>query len=221
MVKTGRWLSEAWLIVQQDLGTYVLLALIVGVGNSITGGLLYGPLMGGFYWIVLRKLREPGYTPQVGDIGKGFEMFVQTFLAGLVGGIIASLGGIACGIGAIVTTALVMFALPLVVDRNMEFWPAITTSIDKVKANWLEFSLFVLVLGLIQMLGAIVCVVGVLITTPLCTVTLALAYRDNFGLAGGAVGPEAPQAPYVPPSSQAPPTPTEPPSPTSPPSTPG
>lgn len=43
VVKTGEWLSEAWSIVQQDLWTYVLLALIVAVGNSVTGGLLYGP----------------------------------------------------------------------------------------------------------------------------------------------------------------------------------
>lgn len=218
MVKTGEWLSEAWAMVQQDLWTYVLLALIVALGNSITGGLLYGPLAAGFYLIVIRKLREPGYVPQVGDIGKGFEIFVPTFLAGLVGGIIAGLGGIACGVGAIVTTALVMFAVPLVADRGMDFWPAIMASIDKVKQNWLGFSLFVLVLGLVQMLGAIACVVGVFVTTPVVMVAIVLAYRDNFGLAGG-VAPAAPQAPYVPPTPTEPPSPT-PPSPTPPPSVP-
>ncbi|MGD9496812.1 MAG: hypothetical protein AB7Y46_10970 [Armatimonadota bacterium] len=132
-------------------------------------------------------------------------MFLQTFLAGLVGGLIAGRGGIACGIGAVVTTALVMFAIPLVVDRGMEFWPAITESINKVKANWLGFSLFVLVCGLVQLLGMIACVVGMFITMPVVTVAMALAYRDNFGLAGRAAA-AAPQAPTAAPPSPTPPS---------------
>ena len=114
-VKIGDWLSEAWTIISEDLVTHILLALIVWLGTGITGGLLSGPLMGGYLWIVFKKMKDPSYTPQVGDIAKGFENFVQLLLVGIVAGIIASVGVIACGVGVFFTSALVILALPLVV----------------------------------------------------------------------------------------------------------
>ncbi|NLO05979.1 MAG: hypothetical protein GX131_09165 [candidate division WS1 bacterium] len=79
-VKIGDWLSEAWNIVSQDLVTHILLALIVGLGSGITGGILSGPLMGGYLWIIFKKMKDPSYVPQVGDVSKGFENFVQLLL---------------------------------------------------------------------------------------------------------------------------------------------
>ena len=134
-VKIGDWLSEAWTIISEDLVTHILLALIVGLGSGLTGGLLSGPLMGGYLWIVFNKMKNPSYTPQVGDVGKGFENFVQLFLVAIVGGIIASLGVIGCIVGVFFTSALVVLALPLVVERNMAFWPAISESMSRTKQS--------------------------------------------------------------------------------------
>lgn len=219
MVKTGEWLSEAWSIVQQDLWAHVLIFLVVGLVSSIP---LLGPaMMAGYIMIVLRKLRNPAYTPAVGEVFEGFQLFVPALLVGIVGGIIANLGLIACIVGVFATTALVMFAMPLVVDRKLDFWPAIQESMDKVKPNLFPWSMFVLLVGLVYMLGAVLCGVGILVTGPIAVVALMIAYRETFGLSGeAAVGPAAPQAPYVPPTPQVPPTPTEPPSPTPPPSVP-
>jgi hypothetical protein len=207
MVKIGDWLSESWELISEDLVTHIILALIVGLGSSITGGLLWGPLMGGYLWIIFKKMKEPAYTPEVGDIGKGFEDFVQLFLVGIVGGLIASLGAIACGIGALFTGALVVLALPLVVEGGMSFWPAITESIDKTKQKLMSWVLFVLVVGLLNALGGAVAV-GFLITVPITAGMLALAYRDNYGLQGSAAGPTEPTAPEGPTAPQPPSSPT-------------
>ncbi len=185
MVKTGDWLSEAWQIISEDLVTHIILALIVGLGSSITGGLLNGPLIGGYLWIVFNKMKNPGYKPEVGDIGKGFENFVQLFLVGIVGGLIASLGVIACFVGVLFTSALVVLALPLVVERKMDFWSAITESMKKTRENLMGWVLFVLVLGLINAVGGAVAV-GWLITLPLMVVAIAIGYRDTYGLSGAA-----------------------------------
>ncbi len=194
MVKTGEWFSEAWQLISKDIVTHLILGLIVGLGSSITGGLLWGPLMGGYLWIVFRKLRDPEYTPEIGDVGKGFEMFVQTFLVGIVGGIIAALGILGCFVGVFVTSALVVLALPLVVEGGMDFWSAITASISKTKENLMGWILFVLAVGLVNAIGGAVGI-GFIITVPLSAALMAIAYRDTFGLSGAAAGPVAPQAP--------------------------
>ena len=207
MVKTGDWLSEAWQIVSGNLVTHIILALIVGLGSSITGGLLSGPLICGYLWIILREMKEPSYTPEIGDVGKGFENFVNTFLVGIVGGLIAAVGGILCGVGVILTAPLVIFAFPLVAEGKLGFWPAITDSINTVKKNYGAWIVFTLVLALINAVGGLV-VVGWLITYPITIVAIALAYRETYGIATDA-GPAADE-PVVPPTPEAPESPSTP-----------
>ncbi|MGC9317779.1 MAG: hypothetical protein ACP5KN_07075 [Armatimonadota bacterium] len=197
MIKTSDWLSDAWAMFAENPVVHIVLTLIVAVGSSITGGLLAGPLICGYIWVVIRQMEDPGYDPQIGDIGKCFENFVQTFLVGIVGGIIAGIGGVLCGIGAILTAPLVMFAFPLVAHRQMGFWEAIQTSIAKVMENYGGWIVFALILGLINAAGGLVAV-GWLITYPLTIVAVVLAYRDNFGL-GGAQPDQAPEGPLTPP----------------------
>lgn len=202
MVKTGEWLSEAWQMISGNLVTHIILTLIVGLGSSISFGLLAGPLICGYLWIILRGMKEPSYEPQIGDVGKGFENFVNTFLVGIVGGLIASIGSLLCGIGVILTAPLVIFAFPLVAEGKKAFWPAITDSISTVKQNYGGWIVFTLVLGLINAAGGLVAV-GWLITYPITLVALALAYRDVYGVAGAGgvdepVAPSAPEPPSAP-----------------------
>jgi len=201
MIRTGEWISEGWELVKQDLVLHIVLMLIVGAAGTATAGILQPMLMCGYIYIIIRKLQEPGYSIEIGDIGKGFEVFVQALLAGIVGGLISMLGLIGCVVGVFVTTALVMFAMPLVMDRRMEFWPAIQASMDKVKEDLMGWAVFVLALSGVNLLGALVCGVGTLVTGPITIVALVLAYRDNFGFAGAATDAATQPAP--------PPTPTQ------------
>ncbi len=219
MVKTGEWISQGWALVKEDLWTHVLLIIIVSLGSSVTSGILAGPLLAGYYWILLRKLSDAGYRPAIGDVGKGFEVFLHSLLAAIVGGLIAPLGAIACVVGVFVTSALVLFAVPLVMDRRMDFWAAITASVEQVKQDLVAWSVFVLVLGLLQLLGALICGVGVLVTYPIALAATAIAYRDVFGiqLAEAPAGPTTmgppPAGPQVPPMAPPPPPATPPPPP--------
>ncbi|MCD6360735.1 MAG: hypothetical protein J7M38_07700, partial [Armatimonadetes bacterium] len=181
--------------------------IVVGLLSSVP---FIGPAMlAGYFLVIFRKLRGEK-QPAVGDVFEGFQMFVPALLVGIVGGFIGQLGIIACIVGVFATQALVLFAMPLVVDRKMDFWPAIQMSMDKVKENLVAWSVFVLAIGALQLLGAIVCVVGTLVTAPIAMVAIALAYRDNFGIQGaaGAGAAAPPSAPQVPPT--VPPTPPSP-----------
>ncbi len=195
MVRTGEWLSEAWEVFKQDTWMHILLALIVGVGGSVTGGILYGPLMCGYYYVVLNKLRNPSYSPELNDLGKGFDVFLHALVASLIIGVFVNVGASACFVGSIVVAAFLVFAYPLIMDKKMDFWPAIETSFNKAKDNWLGFSLFMLALLGINLAGALLCGLGLLVTGPLTFIATAIAYRDNF-LTQTQV-PDIPEAPNV------------------------
>ena len=199
MVKTGDWIKQGWELVKQDLGMHIVICLVLFlISGTGIGELLLPTLMCGWMWVFLQKMRDPNYKVAIGDVfSKGFEVFVPSLVAGLLIGLFSSLGAIACFVGSIVVYALLMFALPLIIDRRMEFWPAIQLSLETTQANWFPWSLFVLVLGLLQLAGAIPCGLGLLITLPIQVAAITIAYKETFGAADAA--PAAPEAPAAPP----------------------
>lgn len=76
------------------------------------------------------------------------------------------------------------FAIPLVVDRQFEFWPAMETSRRIITRNWFGFFGLILVIGLINMVGACLCGIGLLVTAPFSACAIVAAYRNIVGLSG-------------------------------------
>jgi len=76
--------------------------------------------------------------------------------------------------------AFLMFGLFLIVDENMEFWPASMESVNKVKTNFWPFLALSVVSSIIGSIGAILCGIGVVITAPIQATILTVAYRDIF-----------------------------------------
>jgi uncharacterized membrane protein len=85
-------------------------------------------------------------------------------------------------VGAIYLGVSYFFAIPLVIGRRMEFWPAMEASRKLVSKNWFSVFGFGFVLGLINFGGALLCFVGLLITVPLTTCAIAAAYERIIGL---------------------------------------
>jgi uncharacterized membrane protein len=191
LVKTGEWVSKSWELVKQDLGMHIVICLVIGlISGTGLGGLIAPALTCGWMWIFLQKMRNPSYKVSIGDMfSKGFEVFVPSLVAGILIGLFSSVGSIACGVGSIVVYGLLILAMPLIIDKRMDFWPAIQLSFETTKANWLAWSLFALVLGLLYMLGVIVCIVGVLVTTPIAVGAIVMAYKDTFPESGPAPTP--------------------------------
>ncbi len=184
-VKTGEWISEAWELLKQDFWMHALIALIFAAVNSTgLGYLIIGPLTCSYVYIIISKLKKPGKPLDINHLSKGFDVFVDSFVAWLLIGLFASLGLIACLVGSIVVSALLIFALPLIMDRGMSFWDAICASWDKTKGDWFAVSLFVLVLSLLcGLISLLTCGIGYFVAFPLMQIAIVLAYRDNFGLA--------------------------------------
>ncbi|HYG35378.1 MAG TPA: GYF domain-containing protein [Clostridia bacterium] len=73
-----------------------------------------------------------------------------------------------------------IFSLPLIIDRRMEFWPAMETSRKMVRKHWwLVFGL-VVITSLISLAGFLACCVGLVVTLPIGFGALMYAYEKIF-----------------------------------------
>jgi uncharacterized membrane protein len=177
--QTGRWIGEGWRLVKEDLGNYVLLAVVFTVLNAVVPLILQGPLLVGFHIFTMKKLA--GRQPEFADLFKGFNYFVPALVATIVIAVFTFAGTLLCIIPGLVVAAMYKFTYLFIVDKRMDFWPAMQASHSIVKQDYFGFTMFLLALVGVNILGAICCIVGIFITIPLTFAAITVAYRDIVG----------------------------------------
>jgi uncharacterized membrane protein len=175
----GRWIGEGWEMVKADMGNFLVLALIFSAINGMIPMLLQGPLMVGFHLFCLKKLYSR--PAEFGDMFKGFNFFVPALVASLLIGLFTVLGAIACLVGALVVSAMYGFTYLFILDKRMDFWPAMQASHAVVKNDYFGFTMFVLLMALVNFLGILCCIVGVFITMPVGIAATTIAYKELVG----------------------------------------
>jgi uncharacterized membrane protein len=94
--------------------------------------------------------------------------------------LVALLGSVVLIVPVIYLSIGWLFTLPLIIDKRMEFWPAMSASRRMVgKHWWLVFGLSV-VCGLINAVGFIACCVGIFISLPIMFGAMMYAYERIF-----------------------------------------
>lgn len=176
---TSRWLGQGWDLVQQDLGVFVLLALVAGLLSSVVPIVLQGPMAAGFHIFCMKKLL--GRRADFADLFTGFSFFVPTLVASLLITIFVSVGFMFCILPGIVLAAMYQFTYLFIVDKRLDFWPAMQASYEIFKRDYVGFSLFVLAMGLLNLAGILLCIVGVLFTIPITMAAVTVAYREIAG----------------------------------------
>ena len=73
-----------------------------------------------------------------------------------------------------------LFSYALVIDRGLEFWPAMQLSRKVVNMNLGGWFLFILVLGLLSMAGVLALCVGIFVVLPVSMCSLMVIYEDIF-----------------------------------------
>lgn len=177
--QTGRWIGQGWEMVKSDLGSYVLIAVVVIALNGAVPLILQGPLAVGFHLFCIKKMlhRPAG----VGDIFKGFNFFAPALVASLAISLFVFGGSLLCIIPGLVLAAMYKFTYLFILDKRMEFWPAMQASHAVVKNDYFGFTMFLLALVAVNVLGALCCLVGLLVTTPLTVAAITAAYREVVG----------------------------------------
>lgn len=188
-VKFGDWIQKGFDLYKDNIGLLIVVNLIAVLISAATLGILAGPMAVGTILVTLAVLDKRQPAPQVGEVFKGFEFFLPSFLFVLILAVVmivvsVILNLIPC-VGQILSMlfvygvqALVMFALFNIADRKMDIVPAVQASVDLVKRNFWPFLGFSIVASILGSLGAIACGIGIVVTLPIYYCILAVAYRD-------------------------------------------
>jgi hypothetical protein len=202
--------SFVFLLIQIALGGFAqipLIGVVGGIASFILSGPLYGGL---YCFFLRHIRHEPvdlgtvfaGFRIQFGQLLLGYVVAVILIsLAALPGVAVMAYPGywifvhhtatasqvlwIAAGfILLLIPVAYLIvswvFALPLIVDQRLDFWPAMEASRKLVgKHFWTNLGLLV-VCGLIKVLGICVCCVGGFISWPISVGALMYAYERIF-----------------------------------------
>jgi len=192
MVKFGEWIEAGFSLYKENFVVLVLANLVAVILSAVTLGILSGPMFAGLVLIILACLDKKEPKAEIGDVFKGFDYFLDSFLFVIIWGAISIaitllLNFIPCAgqvlsmFVSIIISTLVMFGIFLIVERKMSFWPASMASINLVKTNFFPFAGLMIVAGVLGYIGALACGIGMIITLPIGACILAVAYRDLFG----------------------------------------
>jgi uncharacterized membrane protein len=173
----GRWLSEGWQLVFADLGNYVLMALVFCIFNSVP--LIQGALITGFHIFTMKKLT--GRNADIADLFKGFNFFVPTLVASLLIAIFTFLGTLAFIIPGLVIAAMYKFTYLFILDKRMDFWPAMQASHAVVRNDYFGFTMFLILAVLLNIVGFCFFLVGLLVTIPVTFAAITVAYKELVG----------------------------------------
>ena len=173
----GRWIGEGWALVKADLANYVVISLLFVVLSGVP--LIQGPLIAGFHIFTMKKLM--GRNAEFADLFKGFNFFVPALVASLLIGLFTFAGTLLCIIPGLVVAAMYKFSYLFIVDKRMDFWPAMQASHDVVKNDYFGFTMFLILAFLVNVLGFLCCIVGMFVTIPLTFAAITVAYKEIVG----------------------------------------
>ena len=162
-----------------ELGLFMGMTLVYAVVASVGSFLTQGPMQCGFHIVCMKKIVR-GRT-EIGDLFLGFNFFVPALLAALVIGLLGFIGFLLCIIPGLVIASMYKFTYLFIVDKRMDFWPAMQASHSVVKNDYVGFVLFLLGLVGLNIIGFCCLLIGLLITVPISFMAITIAYRELVG----------------------------------------
>lgn len=178
-------------------GTMPVLGIVMNV-------ILSGPLLGGLYLLNLKLLR--GEDASIGDVFEGFNRcFSQLMLGQIMVMMLTLLGAmvfivfysitlvfrskiilLVCSpiafaglLPAIYLAVCWAFTLPLIIDKNLDFWSAMELSRKKVGMHFWPACALVVIGGIVTLVSSYF-IIGALIVLPIYIASVTQAYEDLF-----------------------------------------
>jgi len=163
-----------------------------------TGGIIVS-IIGFLVSLVVMGAIQSAYIAGMLDIANGQPVTIGSFfkprgignviVASFLSGLITGIGVFLCIAPGIIASIMLIFTVPAVVDRNLPGIDGIVTSFNIAKANFGPVALTWLSTVGVVVVGALLCLVGLLVAYPVAMLITVYAYRR---LSGGAVAPLTP-----------------------------
>ncbi len=166
-------LKNSWNVVKENIVTFAVALLITVIGSILIVTL--APLVYGFTSMAIKAAR--GERIEINDVFVGFNKddFIRSWTFMLVYLIVAGILGQIASILSTIVAILVMFTMPLLVIKGYGGIDGITESIEIVKTAPVESIVVYVIMLVLNMIGAILLGIGLLVTAPISTVFLAYA----------------------------------------------
>lgn len=185
----GSYLKTGWHLFKQYPGGFIgftALALLIQLGLGCLPKVgwmvvfIQYPLMFGFVAVSARVMQGEG--AHFGDFFQGFRFFLTLLLLGVVSQILIALGLLLLVVPGVYLMVGYMLAPWFVLDQRVGFWEALKLSRRTVQPHWFELFGLLLMIILINLLGALALGLGLLVTIPVgwCAITAAYATMVGF-----------------------------------------
>jgi uncharacterized membrane protein len=160
------------------------LASRIPIISTLASFVVSPPLMAGFY-IVAFRIRDQQEV-EFSNFFDGFKAFlVPLVVASLVSTILMGIGFILLVIPGIYLAVAYCISVPLIIGRQLDFWPALETSRQVVTKQWFGFFLLFICILLLNVAGVIALGIGVIITFPWTLCIFAAAFDNIVGRSNG------------------------------------
>jgi hypothetical protein len=189
-IRPGDYLKAGWELFKQNMLGFIgfsVVALIVVFALNAKAGLgqvlayvIGPPLWAGLIIVAMKLLLQQ--PTEVNDFTNGFRFILPLLLYSVVSSIFISIGFVLVIIPGLYLLVGYLFTTWLILDRGLDFWPAMELSRKTVHKHWFEVFGFFLVLCLINLGGLLLLGLGTLVTVPWTLCTLTVAYKDIFGI---------------------------------------
>ncbi|HOY37928.1 MAG: hypothetical protein KBB11_05835 [Bacteroidales bacterium] len=158
----------------------------LGIPGSIISNLLQPVFLAGIYIVANDLLREqtPGYT----RFFSGFEQFAKLFVAQIVTFSLVFLGLLLLVLPGIYLAVCYSFTVFFIVFMKYDYRKAMDWSRKIVRINFWPVLGFMLVIGLINVLGALAFGIGLAFTLPFTACVMFSAFEDVISTAAEKTG---------------------------------
>lgn len=190
--KFQQYINDGFALYKRHMGQFALFYLIV-FSISIFAGLLIPyvgyavdifitPVFVAGAYLVANELIK-GRVPEFNFFFKGFDFFIPVVVLTLVSGLLIIAGLVLLIIPGIYLIVSYTFATMFLIFLKYDYWSALEWSRKIITKQWWMFFGFVIVMGLINLAGLLMCGIGIIFTAPLTMCMQFCAFEDIVGTA--------------------------------------
>ena len=173
----------------------LLMLFVVGfipVVGVLARAVISLPLLAGYLIVSFKIINTQ--SVHFGDFFRGFQFFLPLLFfllvlavgTAIIRAILTPASPTAAAISSLIILACLYvtygLAIPLIVDKRMRLWRAMTTSSKIISKHWFSFFGFWFLLFMINAIGGLFFLIGLLVTAPFSHCTFAAAYENIAGI---------------------------------------
>lgn len=185
----SKYFIRGWEIFIKNIGHYVgftaifvstylinsLIARGIPAGDSILNLITAPPLTAGIYIAFYKSLKNKF---NFNNFFEGFNHFIPLLIYSILSSVLIIAGVFALIIPGIYLSVAYSFSIFFIVFHNLNYWQAMEFSRKLITKKWWSFFGLFLVLGILNALGLMLLIIGVLFTLPFSYAVIYAAYED-------------------------------------------